>query len=309
MKHYAIGVDLGGTNLRAAAVDVEGKIVELIDAPTEGHRGNDAVMQAIAGAICRLRDTHGNAGLLGIGVGVPGFILMEEGIITDSPNLPTMKDFPMRDLLSEMVDAPVILENDANAAALGEKWMGAGRDVNDMVLLTLGTGVGGGIILGGKIWHGMAGMGAEVGHITVNAAGNPCGCGNVGCLEKHASATALRAMADMLFPGEDLTPKDLNDLANEGNPKAMMAFERMGDALGIAIATLSQIFNVPLYVLSGGVLPAWPHFAPHMLAEVQRRSFNFRYCGDRNRIVPAELGGHAGLIGAAYLPIAGRKGL
>ncbi|MDZ7636684.1 MAG: ROK family protein [Bryobacterales bacterium] len=309
MKHYAIGVDLGGTNLRAAAVDVDGEIVELIDAPTEGHRGNEAVLEAIAQAINQLRDSHGRAGLLGIGVGVPGFILIDEGIITDSPNLPSMRNYPMRDLLSEMVDAPVILENDANAAALGEKWMGAGRDVNDMVLLTLGTGVGGGIILNGKIWHGMKGMGAEIGHITVNAAGNPCGCGNIGCLEKHASATALRAMADMLFPGEDLTPKDLNDLANNGDEKAKMAFDRMGDALGIAIATLSQIFNVPLYVLGGGVLPAWPHFAPRMLCEVERRSFNFRYCGKENRVVPAELGGQAGLIGAAYLPISRQKSI
>ena len=308
MKHYAIGVDLGGTNLRAAAVDADGEIIEQLDAPTDGHRGNDAVMAAISSCIRELREKHGKASLLGIGVGVPGFIVIEKGLITESPNLPTMKNFPMRDLLSEMVDAPVILENDANAAALGEKWMGAGKDVDHMVLLTLGTGVGGGIILNGKIWHGMNGMGAEIGHITVNPTGNPCGCGNVGCLEKHASATALRAMADMLFPGEDYTPKDLNDLADQGDEKALMAFERMGEALGIAIATLAQVFNVPLYVLSGGVLPAWKHFAPRMFEETERRSFNYRYCGKQNRIEPAKLGGHAGLYGAAYLPILARKG-
>ena len=307
MRHYAIGVDLGGTNLRAAAVDTEGEIVELIDTPTDGHRGNQAVLDAIAGAIDTLRDTHGRSGLLGIGVGVPGFIRIEKGVITDSPNLPSMQNYPMRDLLSEMVDAPVILENDANAAALGEKWKGAGKGVDDLVLLTLGTGIGGGIILNGRIWHGMMGMGAEIGHITVNPTGNPCGCGNVGCLEKHASATAIRAMADMLFPGEDLSPKDLNELADHGNEKAKLVFDRVGEALGIAIATLTQIFNVPLYVLGGGVLPAWPHFSGKMFEETQRRSFNFRYCGEQNRIVPAELGSHAGLIGAAYLPICGHR--
>lgn len=307
MNEYAIGVDLGGTNLRAAAVTAAGEVVELIDAPTEAQRGNDAVLDAMAGAIIRLRDKYGRAGLLGIGVGVPGFILMDQGLITDSPNLPSMRNFPMRDLLSKRVEAPVDLENDANAAAIGEKWKGAGRNVDDMVLLTLGTGVGGGIILNGKIWHGMKGMGAEIGHITVNAAGNPCGCGNTGCLEKHASATALEAMGMMLFPGENLTAKDLGDLAGKGDEKALMIFDRMGDALGIAIAALSQIFNVPRYVLAGGVLPAWPYFAPRMLKEAVRRSFNFRFCGEENQIVPAELGSHAGLIGAAYLAISGGK--
>lgn len=306
MRHYAIGVDLGGTNLRAAAIDTDGIIIEQIEGPTNGTRGNQAVLESIASAIRELRESHGRATLLGIGVGVPGFIDMEKGLITDSPNLPTMKNYPMRDLLSELVQAPVILENDANAAAFGETWMGAGKQVNDLVLLTLGTGVGGGVILGGKIWHGFMGMGGEIGHITVNPTGNPCGCGNVGCLEKHASATALRAMADMLFPGEDLDARQLNERANDGDEKAKMIFERMGEALGIAIATLSQIFNVQTYALSGGVLPAWPHFAPRMIEEARRRSFNFRHCGSLNQIVPAALGGLAGLYGAAYLPISGR---
>ncbi|MCU0226854.1 MAG: ROK family protein [Bryobacterales bacterium] len=129
MRHYAIGVDLGGTNLRAAAIDRDGVIIEQIEGPTNGIRGNQAVLESIASAIKQLREVHGRAGLLGIGVGVPGFIHMEKGLITDSPNLPTMKNYPMRDLLSELVEAPVILENDANAAAFGEKWMGAGKAV------------------------------------------------------------------------------------------------------------------------------------------------------------------------------------
>ena len=306
MKHYAIGVDLGGTNLRAAAISREGTIIQQIEGPTNGIRGNQAVLESIASSIKQLRDAQGATSLLGIGVGVPGFIHMDKGLITDSPNLPTMKNYPMRDLLSELVEAPVILENDANAAALGEKWIGVGKHVSDLVLLTLGTGVGGGVILDGKIWHGFMGVGGEIGHITINPTGNPCGCGNVGCLEKHASATAVRAMADMLFPGQNLDARQLNDLASEGNTKARMVFDRMGEALGIAIATLAQIFNVPMYALSGGVLPAWNHFSPRMFEEARRRSFNFRHCGSLNQIVPAKLGGLAGLYGAAYLPISGR---
>jgi glucokinase len=192
MKHYAIGVDLGGTNLRAAAIDTQGNIIEQVDGPTNSIRGNQSVLESIGGAIRTLRETHGKAGLLGIGVGVPGFIEMDKGLITDSPNLPSMRNYPMRDLLSELVEAPVILENDANAAALGEKWMGAGKDVNDLILMTLGTGVGGGIVLNGKIWHGFKGMGGEIGHITVNPTGNPCGSGEArvryraACHGRHA---------------------------------------------------------------------------------------------------------------------------
>src|SRR4029079_14302246 len=141
-------------------------------------------------------------------------------------------------------------ENDANAAALGEKWMGAGRDCDDLALLTLGTGVGGGIISGCKILHGFLGMAGEVGHITVSPNGNPCGCGNQGCLEKHASATAVIAMARMLGLGENLTSEEVYQLAAGGNDKAIAIFKVMGQALGTALASLVNILNFPLYLLS-----------------------------------------------------------
>ena len=134
---------------------------------------------------------------------------MKEGFITNSNNLPYLENFPVRDELSRRLGTPVILENDANAAALGEKWIGAGKGVDDLVLLTLGTGIGGGIISGGHILRGFVGMAGELGHITVVPNGNPCGCGNQGCLEKHASATAIVAMARMLHLGENLTSKDV----------------------------------------------------------------------------------------------------
>ena len=130
--------------------------------------------------------------------------------------------------------------------------MGAGRDVNDLVLLTLGTGIGGGIISGGRVLHGFVGMAGELGHITVIPGGNICGCGNYGCLEKHASATAIEAMAKLVALGDDLTAKDVYELAEQGNHNAMRIFEQMGTALGIALASLINIFNFPLY-LSGGV--------------------------------------------------------
>jgi len=303
MPEYSIGLDLGGTNLRAAAIDRSGRMVDKIEGATNFAAGREAVLSDIVSAIDTLRGKHGPTGLAGIGVGVPGFIRMREGFITNSNNLPYLENFPVRDELSRRLHTPVILENDANAAALGEKWIGAGRDVDDLVLLTLGTGVGGGIISGGRIVRGFVGMAGELGHTTVVANGNPCGCGNQGCLEKHASATAVVAMAHLMHLGENLTAKDVSELAaqaGETGDKARAIWRAMGDALGIALATLVNTFNFPLYLLSGGVLPAWKFFAPAMMETIERRSFTYR--ATKTRIEQATLENEAGLYGAAYLP-------
>ena len=185
---------------------------------------------------------------------MPGNIDMAKGVIVGWGNMPIFNGYAMRDELSKRLNAKVILENDANAAALGEQWMGAGRGVDDLVLLTLGTGIGGGIIVGGRILHGQIGMAGELGHITISPNGNPCGCGNRGCVEKHASATAVSAMARLLGLGHDLTAKQVYDLAVQGNDRAREIFKVMGEALGIALAGLINIFNFPLYLLGGGVV-------------------------------------------------------
>ena len=300
MGEYSIGIDLGGTNLRAAAIDRSGKMLHKISGSTQLSEGREAVVADMVAGIRDLRRQCGEEGLTGIGVGVPGFIILEKGVITESPNLPGFEDFPVRDEIERQLGATVILENDANAAALGEKWMGAGRGYDDLVLLTLGTGVGGGIISGGKILHGFVGMAGEIGHMTVCPTGNPCGCGNQGCLEKHSSATAVVAMARMMGLGHDLTSEAVYDLAEAGDEKAKAVFVALGQALGTALATLASIFNFPLYLLSGGMLPAWDFFAPTMLAECNRRSFVFRKTNPR--VDKATLGNEAGLYGAAYLP-------
>jgi glucokinase len=301
MADYSIGVDMGGTNLRAAAIDSSGKMIKKLSGTTDLREGRDAVLSDMIDSINQLKMSSAENRLAGVGIGVPGFIEMEKGYIVGSNNLPQFENFPVRDAIEKRLGTPVILENDANAAALGEKWMGAGRDVNDLILLTLGTGVGGGIISAGRIVHGHVGMAGELGHMTVIPGGNPCGCGNYGCLEKHASATSIVAMARMLSLGENLTAEDVYKLASGGNEKAKMIFHTMGTALGLALATLVNIFNFPLYLLSGGVLAGWDQFAPSMLAEVERRSFTYRHTN--TRIEKATLGNEAGLYGAAYLPL------
>jgi glucokinase len=301
MTGYSIGVDLGGTNLRVAAVSATGQLLKKVSIPAVFENGPDWVITEIVHAINRVRAEMGNDALYGVGIGVPGFIDIDAGIVLGSANLPGFEKLPIRDEIQQRLGKPIVLENDANAAAVGEMWIGAGKDVKDLILLTLGTGIGGGIIVNGRVLHGFLGMAGEFGHMTVYPDGNPCGCGNYGCLEKHASATAIAAMGRMMHFGRDITSQGVYELALGGNSRARLVFESVGRALGVAIGNLINIFNFPLYLLSGGPLPAWDLFAPAMFEEVKRRSFTFTRTG--TRIEKALLGADAGLYGAAYLPL------
>jgi glucokinase len=306
MSDYAIGVDLGGTNLRAAAIRRDGKMLNKIAGSTPVGAGPSAVVSDLVRAIETLQAGLPGQVLAGVGVGVPGFILMESGVVAGAPNLPEFENYPVRDEIEKRLGAPVILENDANAAALGEKWMGAGRDTNDFILLTLGTGIGGGIIINGNILRGSLGMAGELGHTTIASNGYPCGCGNTGCVEKYASATAVSSMARLLNLGAGLSAEDVFHLAKGGNETALTIFNSVGVALGTLLAGLINTFNFPLYLLGGGMTAAWELFEPAMLAEASRRSFIYRKTPPR--IEKAALGGDAGLYGAACLPLqAGRE--
>lgn len=300
MTDYSIGVDLGGTNLRAAAISRDGKLLNKIAGSTPVGAGRNAVISDMVVSIEKLQGGLPGQKLAGVGVGVPGFILRDKGIVAAAPNLPEFDNYPVRDEIEKRLGAKVILENDANAAALGEKWMGAGRDVNDLILLTLGTGIGGGIVVNGNILRGYLGMAGEIGHTTISPNGYPCGCGNHGCVEKYASATAVAAMARLMNLGHDLSSEDVFHLAKGGNERAQAIFECVGVSLGTLLASLINTFNFPLYLLGGGMTAAWELFQPPMLAEAFRRSFIFRKTPPR--IERAALGGDAGLFGAAYLP-------
>ena len=301
MSAYSIGVDLGGTNLRVAAINSNGQILDRVSIPAIYEAGPEQVVKDIVNVIYDVRSRVAIDGLVGVGIGVPGFIDIDAGVVVEAVNLPGFEGFPVRDEIQRQLGTKIMLENDANAAALGEMWMGAGKDVKDLILLTLGTGIGGGIIIDGRVLHGFLGMAGEFGHMTVFPDGNPCGCGNCGCLEKHASATAIAAMGRMMHFGRDTTSAKVFELAQAGNKRAKLVFEAMGRALGVAIASLVNIFNFPLYLLSGGPLPAWDLFAPSMFNEVKKRSFTF--CRTGTRIEKALLGSDAGLFGAAYLPL------
>ena len=329
MTTFAIGVDLGGTNLRIAAVDNGGKTLDKITTSTEVARGRDQVIDEMCGAIQKIVDKLSDTGVLaGIGIGVPGIIEMQTGMLRDSPNLPGWHNYPVRDEIERRLKTTVVLENDANAAALGEKWLGAATAVDDMIMLTLGTGVGGGIVLGGKIWHGMTGMAGEPGHINVEPDGHPCNCGSRGCLEQLASATAVKRMAaeavqsgkaphmaQAMKAAPEFSSKAIYDLAMQGDAPAQEIFQRVGRALGTVLADLINIFNIPMYVIGGGVASAWDAFAPSMMETVRKNSFVYRATAPPENtpagngrsgstvISRALLGSDAGLIGAARLPM------
>lgn len=287
--------------MRVAAVDETGKVLERVSEPISYDHGPETVVGTIVEVIRGVSGRVEGSSMCGVGIGVPGFIDMESGTIIGSANLPGFDAFPVRDAIQRRLGAPIVLENDANAAALGEMWMGAGKEnIKDLILITLGTGIGGGIIVDGKVMHGFLGMAGEFGHMTIYPDGNPCGCGNWGCLEKHASATAIAAMGRMMHFGRETTSQHVYELALEGNERAKLVFESVGRTLGIALANLINIFNFPLYVLSGGPVAAWDLFEASMFAEIRRRSLIFVRTG--TRIERAQLGADAGLIGAAYLP-------
>jgi glucokinase len=337
MPKFSIGVDLGGTNLRIAAVDEQGRLMEKVTLGTKTMLGRDHVLNDMCEAIRHASDKFKSSGnLLGVGIGVPGIIDMQTGMVRESPNLPGWSDYPVRDEIEKRLGAPVILENDANVAAFGEKWLGVGRQVGDMAMLTLGTGVGGGIVLDGKIWHGMTGMAGEFGHMTVDPEGQPCGCGNRGCLEQYASATAIVRMArEAIAAGDapgltkaaisdlELSAKEIYNLAIRGDEQAVWIFRKVGRALGIALAAMVNGLNLQMYVIGGGVCSAWDAFSPTIFEELRQRSTVYAATGpadplrmslnasgqveaggERKTIITrALLGSDAGLFGAARLPM------
>lgn len=320
MADFGIGVDLGGTNLRAAAIATDGTILEDFRIPTQAKAGRDKVIAGMVEGINEVREGHRGDRLLGIGIGVPGLIIMETGVIAKCPNLGGWEQFPLRDTMEAQLHCPVILENDANAAALGEVWLGAGRDVDDLVLLTLGTGIGGGIVSGGRVLHGFVGMAGELGHITVEPDSSAqCGCGNYGCVEAQASATAIIRMAEEAIAAGssdelkrlkteqgEINPMLVALAAERGDKEARSIYERMGLYLGRSLADLINVFNFPLYLLGGGVMAAWDLFSPAMFDEITKRSLTYRET--KTRIEKAQLGNKAGIYGAAYLPIQTQAG-
>lgn len=331
-NNLSIGIDLGGTSLRvglfdSAFADNELSPISSRTLRTRVEDGPDAVIADMAECIDSLiSGLPADTNFSGIGIGSPGPLNLQLGTLGLLPNFPGWDGFPLRDSLSAATGMPVFLEKDANAAAVAEWKLGAGRSaqVQTMAMITLGTGVGSGIILNGRVWHGMVGMGGEVGHVSIDRSGPICGCGSYGCLEQYASANGLIRIAReqsrtsgcsaeflTLTQQPGFTPLQVARLAESGDPCALQSFADLGVALGFGLAGLVNTLDPPLIVIGGGVASAWNLFAEEMFKTVREYSIVYRLGeptqwktmeADRTFIRPAELGPSAGLLGAALLP-------
>lgn len=312
--NVVVGVDLGGTNIVVGTVAADGaRITGLEVRRTPATEGPETVVQRIGemvdASLAKARDEWGELEILGIGMGSPGPIDTQSGVVRISPNL-GWRDTPLRDMVATRLGLPTTLDNDASCAILGEWWQGAARGTSILIGLTVGTGIGGGIILDGEIFHGASDVAGEFGHMTIDSTGRRCKCGNYGCLEAYASGPAIAARAiEGIEVGAEttlsryvdgdltrITAQIVYQAANDGDELALEVVRDTARFLGAGIASLVNIFNPELVVLCGGVTAAGERLFRPIRQEMMRRAF--RPAAEACRIVPGTLSGTAGVFGA-----------
>jgi glucokinase len=307
-----VGLDVGGTTMKAAVVDDQGHAFPHVSLPTEPERGQDVGLETMCQTIRKAVTAAGLTldDIAAIGVATPGTMDLKTGYILDPPNLKPWRNVPVRDHIAHVFGKPTAFQNDANAAAMGEYWTGAGAGVRSLVMFTLGTGVGGGIIVNGEVLEGEHSHGAELGHMKIEMS-HPrlCGCGKRGCLEAYASATAVvkrteEALADVPSPKlhqlrqeKKLTARAIFDAAKEGDPLAVRIVDETAAILALGAANLMHIINPEMVVFAGGMVEAGDWF----LQQIRRHVPNFAFPvpAERTQIRFAQLGSDAGFIGAA----------
>lgn len=310
---WIAGVDIGGTNLRAGMVPLEGAPpAAVVSAPTRPHEGPAAVVTRIAAMIRASIAQVGRGRVAGIGIGAPGPLDRRSGTVLETPNL-GWRNVPLCDMVSRELGLPVVLDNDANCAAFGEWWLGAGRGSDRLIGLTLGTGIGGGVVLDGEVYHGASDAAGEVGHMSVDFDGRSCPCGSRGCVEAYASGPAIAARAvegiaggarsaleaDVRSDPDAVTAEAVCNAAQAGDDYAIRILAETARILAVAVANLINILNPDTIVIGGGVAAAGDLLFEPLRDEVGHRTF--RSARGACRIVPGELPATAGIIGAAGL--------
>lgn len=293
-EHSFIGVDIGGTNLRGALVSAGGEILQRFRMLSVIHEGREPFLSRLQLGLEGLMATAASLGLSvgGVGVGVPGLI-DRQGVVHSSVNMPALEGLGLREQLESQLKLPVRCANDANLIALGEAHYGVGLGLDSMLVVTIGTGLGSGLLLNRRLWEGSNGFAAEFGHVTVEPEGFSCPCGNRGCLEQYVSATALRRLSGGLEAAE------LAQLARDGDHDAQQLFRQLGRHLGIAVAGLLNVLNLDGIVIGGGVSASFDLFQVPLEDELRQRTFAQILAGVSVR--QAVLGDDAGLLGAALL--------
>lgn len=317
---YVVGVDVGGTNLVAGVLSEDGsEIHAVVSEPTLSAQGADAVIGRIV-KLAKASIVESGKKVEGAGIGSPGPLNTKTGVVLLTPNL-GWTNMPLRDRVSEGLGLPATLDNDANCAIYGEWWRGAARGANYVIGLTLGTGIGGGIVIDGKIYHGASDVAGEFGHVTIDANGRHCKCGNYGCIEAYASGPAIAERAiEGIQSGTDtslsqyvngdlskITAQIVYEAANDGDEWALEVVRETASLLGASVASFVNIFNPEVVVICGGVTQAGDRLFNPLRWEVKRRAFKpaWEVC----RIVPGTLPGTAGVYGAAAVFIQKHWGL
>ena len=306
--NLVFAADLGGTHLRGALVDRCGVIHAHVKRPTPQQSSPACVVQALRQVADECCQQVGLINLHAACILVPGTLDSANEIVTQAPNLPSLIRFNFKSALEDTFQIPVLLDNDANAAAVGEMWLGAAQGARNVICITLGTGVGAGIILDGKLWRGTFGTAGELGHTTFDPFNGPeCKCGNRGCLEMYASATAIVRMArdllsshhDSILRDQDLTAAKVYEAGIQGDGLALEIFRTAGAYLGVGIANLINILGPEVIVIGGGVANGWTLFEGAMREQVLKQAS--RPLTPMVEIRPAMCGDNAGLLGAAHL--------
>jgi glucokinase len=312
---FVLGIDIGGTNLVVGSVAEDGSALLAPDSePTHAEAGATDVLDRLVAlarrAIERARQEAPGAEILGVGAGAPGPLDTHRGVVLLTPNLGWV-DMPLRQIIHDRLGLPAALDNDANCAVLGEWWVGAARGSRHAIGITIGTGIGGGLILEGRLYHGASDVAGEIGHTTIDTEGRRCKCGNYGCLEAYASGPnialraieALEAGAESRLPSyvagdmRQLTAQTVYQAAQDGDELALEVVNDTAKFLGVGIGNLLNVFNPEVVVVCGGVTLAGDHLFVPMRREVARRAFKPAVAACR--IVPGELAGTAGVYGAA----------
>lgn len=308
-KNIVIACDLGGTNLRMAAIDCEGNILYRTKRDTPKADRAEEIVRALVESALECQENVNNLGdVLAVAIAAPATVSSEKGIILKAPNVPALDGFRIVATLENELNLTAILENDANAAGVGENWLGASKGVQTSICVTLGTGVGGGLIINGKILSGIDGTAGEIGHICVEPFGAPCGCGSRGCVEQYSSATAIVRQTQELasqYPKSELqhknrlTSKEIYEAGLNGDELALEVFRRQGFYLGIALGGLINVLNPEVIVIGGGAAAGWDLFIPHLQEQIEDRTY--REPRLRAKLKRAVLGDDAGILGAAKL--------
>ncbi|MBY0526364.1 MAG: ROK family glucokinase [Gemmataceae bacterium] len=311
---YYVGLDVGGTTMKAGVVDDTGKPSSSVSLPTEPHRGQEFGLERMCETIRKAVATNGlrMEQIAAIGVATPGTMDIPGGLILDPPNLKPWRNVPVRQHVQDAFEIPTAFQNDANAAAYGEYWSGAGKGVHSMVLFTLGTGVGGGIVVGDHVVEGEHSHGAELGHMKIEmTAPRLCGCGRYGCLEAYASATSVvararealasyaaqSALGALAEKGDALTARAIFDVAAAGDALADRIVEETAYYLAIGTTNMLHIIDPNMVVFGGGMIAAGEPFLERIRRHVRRLAFPVP--AEKAKIRYAQLGSDAGFIGAA----------